>query len=251
MMRFPPSLAALASALGLTACHAGGDGASPVSAREVAPTMDAAPAPVATGPSASTPPAPTTAPEEHAAADRSSPPSTAADAAAPAPGLAIAPLSFFVAQPLGPARRPSRATPAPTGQPWQTEPNVSCGAKICGAPATAPGGVVPTVDVKAPTATVDLGLGLRPGLSADDTNRAGKALAILRLRLGGCVNRALAADPTLVGHTMKLKLLAPGSGGAATIAVVCKLRLEQVAHAVPCFPTRSELWLKLVESYGL
>jgi dihydrolipoamide dehydrogenase len=38
---------------------------------------------------------------------------------------------------------------------------------------------------------------------------------------------------------------------AATIAVVCKLRLEQIAHAVPCFPTRSELWLKLVEAYGL
>jgi pyruvate/2-oxoglutarate dehydrogenase complex dihydrolipoamide dehydrogenase (E3) component len=38
---------------------------------------------------------------------------------------------------------------------------------------------------------------------------------------------------------------------AATIAVVCELRLEQIAHAVPCFPTRSELWLKLVEAYGL
>ena len=38
---------------------------------------------------------------------------------------------------------------------------------------------------------------------------------------------------------------------AATIAVVCELRLEQVAHAVPCFPTRSEVWLKLIESYGL
>jgi pyruvate/2-oxoglutarate dehydrogenase complex dihydrolipoamide dehydrogenase (E3) component len=38
---------------------------------------------------------------------------------------------------------------------------------------------------------------------------------------------------------------------AATIAVVCELRLEQLAHAVPCFPTRSELWLKLLEAYGL
>jgi hypothetical protein len=181
--------------------------------------MDAAPAPVATAPSASPSPAPPVPTDQHATAD-STPPSTASDAAAPAPGVAIAPLSFFVAQPLGPARKPSRATPAPSGQPWQTEPNVSCGAKVCGAPATAPGGVAPAVDVKTPTATVDLGLGLRPGLSADDTSRAGKALAFLRLRLGGCVNRALAADPTLVGHMMKLKLLAPGSGGAATIAVV-------------------------------
>ena len=38
---------------------------------------------------------------------------------------------------------------------------------------------------------------------------------------------------------------------AATIAVVCELRLEQLAHAVPTFPTRSEFWLKLVEAYGL
>ena len=38
---------------------------------------------------------------------------------------------------------------------------------------------------------------------------------------------------------------------AATIAVVCELRLEQLAHAVPCFPTRSELWLAFLESYGL
>ena len=38
---------------------------------------------------------------------------------------------------------------------------------------------------------------------------------------------------------------------AATIAVTCGLRLEQLAHAVPCFPTRSELWLKLLEADGL
>jgi dihydrolipoamide dehydrogenase len=38
---------------------------------------------------------------------------------------------------------------------------------------------------------------------------------------------------------------------AATIAVVCGLRLEQLAHAVPAFPTRSELWLKLLEAGGL
>ncbi|MDQ3066183.1 MAG: NAD(P)/FAD-dependent oxidoreductase, partial [Actinomycetota bacterium] len=38
---------------------------------------------------------------------------------------------------------------------------------------------------------------------------------------------------------------------AASIAVVCKLTLEQVSHAVPSFPTRSEVWLKLVEAAGL
>ena len=37
---------------------------------------------------------------------------------------------------------------------------------------------------------------------------------------------------------------------AATIAVVGEVPLERLAHAVPCFPTRSELWLKLLEAAG-
>ena len=38
---------------------------------------------------------------------------------------------------------------------------------------------------------------------------------------------------------------------AATIAVVGEVPLERLWHAVPAFPTRSEVWLKLMESYGL
>jgi dihydrolipoamide dehydrogenase len=38
---------------------------------------------------------------------------------------------------------------------------------------------------------------------------------------------------------------------AATIAVVGEVPLDRLAHAVPAFPTRSEVWLKLLESYGL
>jgi pyruvate/2-oxoglutarate dehydrogenase complex dihydrolipoamide dehydrogenase (E3) component len=38
---------------------------------------------------------------------------------------------------------------------------------------------------------------------------------------------------------------------AATIAVVGKVPLERLWHAVPPFPTRSEVWLKLLEEYGL
>jgi pyruvate/2-oxoglutarate dehydrogenase complex dihydrolipoamide dehydrogenase (E3) component len=34
---------------------------------------------------------------------------------------------------------------------------------------------------------------------------------------------------------------------AATIAVVAEVSLELLAHAVPCFPTRSEVWLSLIE----
>jgi dihydrolipoamide dehydrogenase len=38
---------------------------------------------------------------------------------------------------------------------------------------------------------------------------------------------------------------------AATIAVVAEVPLETLWHAVPSFPTRSEVWLRLLETYGL
>ena len=38
---------------------------------------------------------------------------------------------------------------------------------------------------------------------------------------------------------------------AATIAVIAEVSLDDLWHAVPCFPTRSELWLKLLEKYGM
>jgi dihydrolipoamide dehydrogenase len=37
---------------------------------------------------------------------------------------------------------------------------------------------------------------------------------------------------------------------AATIAVVAEVPIERLLHAVPSFPTRSEVWLKLLEAYG-
>jgi pyruvate/2-oxoglutarate dehydrogenase complex dihydrolipoamide dehydrogenase (E3) component len=38
---------------------------------------------------------------------------------------------------------------------------------------------------------------------------------------------------------------------AATIAVIGEVGLDDLWHSVPCFPTRSELWLKLLEAYGM
>jgi pyruvate/2-oxoglutarate dehydrogenase complex dihydrolipoamide dehydrogenase (E3) component len=38
---------------------------------------------------------------------------------------------------------------------------------------------------------------------------------------------------------------------AATIAVVSEVTLDELWHAVPSFPTRSESWLRLLEAYGL
>jgi pyruvate/2-oxoglutarate dehydrogenase complex dihydrolipoamide dehydrogenase (E3) component len=38
---------------------------------------------------------------------------------------------------------------------------------------------------------------------------------------------------------------------AATIAVTARVSLDDLWHAVPSFPTRSEVWLRLLEVYGL
>jgi dihydrolipoamide dehydrogenase len=38
---------------------------------------------------------------------------------------------------------------------------------------------------------------------------------------------------------------------AATIAIVGEVPLDRLWHAVPSFPTRSEVWLRLLEEYGL
>lgn len=37
---------------------------------------------------------------------------------------------------------------------------------------------------------------------------------------------------------------------AATVAVVGEVPIERLSHAVPAFPTRSELWLRLLEKYA-
>jgi pyruvate/2-oxoglutarate dehydrogenase complex dihydrolipoamide dehydrogenase (E3) component len=38
---------------------------------------------------------------------------------------------------------------------------------------------------------------------------------------------------------------------AATIAIVGEVPLDRLRHAVPCFPTRSEIWLALLEQAGV
>ena len=38
---------------------------------------------------------------------------------------------------------------------------------------------------------------------------------------------------------------------AATVAVVGEVPLDRLWHAVPSYPTVSEIWLRLLETYGL
>ena len=54
----------------------------------------------------------------------------------------------------------------------------------------------------------------------------------------------------IVGVTMA----GPGVGEmihAATIAVAGEVPLSRLWHAVPSYPTISEVWLRLLETYGL
>jgi len=58
-------------------------------------------------------------------------------------------------------------------------------------------------------------------------------------------DRRVVAGATLVGQAAG-KLI-----HAFTIAIVVEVPLERLWHAIPCFPTMSEIWLQLMESYGM
>jgi dihydrolipoamide dehydrogenase len=58
------------------------------------------------------------------------------------------------------------------------------------------------------------------------------------------------AEQVLVGATFTGAGVAEFLHGA-TIAIVGRVPLDRLWHAVPSFPTRSEVWLKLLEKYGL
>ncbi|MGH3072022.1 MAG: dihydrolipoyl dehydrogenase family protein [Gaiellaceae bacterium] len=58
-------------------------------------------------------------------------------------------------------------------------------------------------------------------------------------------NRGVIVGATFVGFEVAEML------HAATVAVVGEVPLERLAHAVPSFPTRNEVWLYLLEAAGL
>jgi pyruvate/2-oxoglutarate dehydrogenase complex dihydrolipoamide dehydrogenase (E3) component len=58
-------------------------------------------------------------------------------------------------------------------------------------------------------------------------------------------DRRVIVGATLVGQDVG-KLIR-----AFTVAIVGQVPLHLLWHAVPCFPTMSEIWLRLTESYGL
>jgi pyruvate/2-oxoglutarate dehydrogenase complex dihydrolipoamide dehydrogenase (E3) component len=102
------------------------------------------------------------------------------------------------------------------------------------------------------------------GLTAGQAEAAGRRVRTVEYELGDVAGAKLFADGyrghaqmvvdedrrTIVGLT----LAGPGVGEiihAATIAVAGEVSLDRLWHAVPSYPTISEIWLRLLETYGL
>ena len=86
---------------------------------------------------------------------------------------------------------------------------------------------------------VDAQLGDTAGASFVGRGAAGAARLVLDEQ------RGVLAGATFAGVDVAESL------HAATIALAAEVPLERLRHAVPCFPTRSEIWLKLLEAAGL
>lgn len=102
------------------------------------------------------------------------------------------------------------------------------------------------------------------GYTEEAAREAGMRVNGVEYDLGGVAGSVLHADGyrgyakmvvdesrhVVVGAT----LVGPAAGDllhAATVAIVGEVPLERLWHAVPCFPTMSEIWLRLLETYGL
>ncbi len=102
------------------------------------------------------------------------------------------------------------------------------------------------------------------GLNESQAEAAGMRVRAVDHALGNVAGAALHADGyqgharlvvdeerrVVVGATF----VGPDAGEllhAATIAVVGEVPLERLWHAVPSYPTLGEIWLRLLESYGL
>jgi dihydrolipoamide dehydrogenase len=100
------------------------------------------------------------------------------------------------------------------------------------------------------------------GLTAEEAERAGRRTRVVDYELGNVSGAALYADGyrgrarMIVdldrGHLIGATFVGPGAGEllhAATIAVAGEVPVERLWHAVPAFPTVSEIWLRLLETY--
>jgi dihydrolipoamide dehydrogenase len=89
-----------------------------------------------------------------------------------------------------------------------------------------------------PVEAVDVGTSANAGASFVGRNAPGTSRLVID------EERRIIVGATFVGPEIAESL------HAATIAVAGEVPLERLVHAVPAFPTRSEIWLYLLEKYG-
>jgi len=101
------------------------------------------------------------------------------------------------------------------------------------------------------------------GLSANDAERAGHRVRAVDIEIGdvvvgaklyadGYTGRARMVVDADHGYLLGVTMVGPGVSEllhSATIAVAGRVPIDRLWHAVPCFPTISELWLRLLEGY--
>jgi pyruvate/2-oxoglutarate dehydrogenase complex dihydrolipoamide dehydrogenase (E3) component len=140
------------------------------------------------------------------------------------------------------------------------------GARAAGAPLdTAPWGVhATTADHHAvPQAFFTDPEAAAVGLTAEQAEQAGYRVRAVDIDIGdvvkgaqlyadGYTGRARVVVDEDHGCLLGMTLVGPGATEllhAATIAVAGQVPIHRLWHAVPCFPTISELWLRLLEAY--
>ena len=101
------------------------------------------------------------------------------------------------------------------------------------------------------------------GLTAEQAVQAGHRVHTVDIEIGDAVKGAVLyangykGHARMVvdqdrGHLLGLTMVGPGVTEmlhSATIAIAGEVPIGRLWHAVPCFPTVSELWLKLLEAY--
>jgi pyruvate/2-oxoglutarate dehydrogenase complex dihydrolipoamide dehydrogenase (E3) component len=101
------------------------------------------------------------------------------------------------------------------------------------------------------------------GLTAQQAEQTGHRVRTFDVEIGdvvmgaklyadGYTGRARMVVEVDRGYPLGVTLVGPGVTEllhSATIAIAGQLPVDRLWHAVPCFPTISELWLRLLEAY--
>jgi dihydrolipoamide dehydrogenase len=101
------------------------------------------------------------------------------------------------------------------------------------------------------------------GMTEQQARAAGHPVSVVDIEIGDVVmgaklyadgyrGRARMVVDDSRGIPLGVTMVGPGVGEmlhAATVAVVGQVPIDRLWHAVPCFPTVSELWLRLLEAY--